>query len=254
VFRAEFLCPRVLELADCVTDHRDQGDPPWGENDALGAPVFGILLPFEVAEALEPAEEIVERGEAAPAPRVWRVAEHGLRSAIIVPVAELAGIVDRWRERTCAYKPSAGIPPHITLLFPFVPVEEIDDALIAELSECLQRFASFAFEFRELRRFPATLYLAPEPPEPFAAMTAALVARYRAYKPYGGEFETVVPHLTVAEGDSNLMDEVRTTIEPALPISADCLEAVLLEETERPAGHWIIRAHLPLRSGRLREN
>ena len=47
--------------------------------------------------------------------------------------------------------------------------------------------------------FPdGVLYLAPEPAEPFGALTEAFAAAWPEYPPYGGSFTDVVPHLTVA--------------------------------------------------------
>ncbi len=163
-----------------------------------------------------------------------------------MPVPGLPAVVDAWRERTCVFKPSAGVPAHVTLLFPFVPAEEIRPALIAELGEVCRRFEGFAFELRELRTFPGTLYLAPEPPDGFVELTGALAGRFPAYKPYRGVYAAVVPHLTFAEGEPELVEEARAAIEPTLPIAARCDEAVVLSELASRPGRWITRARVPL--------
>ena len=75
-------------------------------------------------------------------------------------------------------------------------------------------------------------YLAPEPPEPFASLTEAIVERWPDYPPYEGIHETVIPHLTVAYGDDSLLAEVEADVTPKLPIEAHVTEAVLLEELE----------------------
>ncbi len=46
-------------------------------------------------------------------------------TALVVAFPEAWPIVDGWRERTCLDRPSIGIPPHVTLVFPFVPAEEV---------------------------------------------------------------------------------------------------------------------------------
>ena len=161
--------------------------------------------------------------------------------AVIVPVAEAAAAVDAWRERTCEGKPSAGVPPHVTLLAPFAPVTHV---VVRTLEEVFAETSAFALELRELRRFPGTLYLAPEPAEPFAALTAALVSRFPGYPPYGDPSITVVPHLTVAQGGDELLDRVEAELRPALPIAADVREAVLLE---REGDAWRIRERFRFR-------
>ena len=106
---------------------------------------------------------------------------------------------------------------------------------------------AFDVSFRELRRWPEMAYLAPEPPEPFARLTEAIVERWPDYPPYEGIHETVIPHLTVAYGDDALLAEVEADVTPQLPIEAHVTEAVLLEELE-PDVRWGERARFPLRS------
>lgn len=169
-----------------------------------------------------------------------------LRSAVIVAVPEAAAVVDGWRERTCADKPSIGVPAHVTLLFPFVPAERIDARLLGDLASLFARFAGFDVTFGRTERFPTTLYLAPEPAEPFVALTEAIVAYYPEHEPYEGQFDVVVPHLTVAHGDRETLAAAAADVEPALPLHARVTEAVLLEEVESDWGRWATRARLPL--------
>jgi 2'-5' RNA ligase len=171
-----------------------------------------------------------------------------LRTAVIVPVPEAAGAVDPWRERTSNDKPSRGVPAHVTLLFPFVPAADVDAAIVEELRRVVGAAEAFAFGLREARRFPGVLYLAPDPPEPFVRLTEAIADRWPRHPPYEGAFETVVPHLTVAQGDAALLDEAETVVRPALPIHAQAREALLLEEVEPEWRRWETRARLPLRS------
>jgi 2'-5' RNA ligase len=160
-----------------------------------------------------------------------------VRSAVIVPLPEAAAAVDAWRERTCDGKPSIGVPPHVTLLAPFVPPEVIDEDVLHRLRDALA-WRHFALDLRELRRFPGTLYLAPEPAAPFAALTAALVGRFPGYPPYGDRSQPVIPHLTVAQGEDELLDRAEAELAPALPIAVDAREAVLLE---RDGTRWRVR-------------
>jgi 2'-5' RNA ligase len=169
-----------------------------------------------------------------------------LRSALIVAVPEAAAAVDEWRERTCAAKPSSGVPAHVTLIFPFVPVTKIDDALIEDLGTLFGRFDAFAFELREAKRFPAVLYLAPEPAENFVRLTEALAVEYPGFRPYEGVFDSIVPHVTVAEGEPEILDKVERDVRRSLPISAEASEVILLEEAVPDSARWQTRARLPL--------
>jgi 2'-5' RNA ligase superfamily len=102
----------------------------------------------------------------------------------------------------------------------------------------------FSFELRELRRWPDVLYLAPEPPAPFVALTEAFVASYPEHPPYEGAHETVVPHLTVAQGGPEVLAAAENDVWPSLPLSARVDELLLLAERERDA--WRTAARIPL--------
>jgi hypothetical protein len=115
------------------------------------------------------------------------------------------------------------------------------------LRELFGATPSFVVSFRELRRWPEMVYLAPEPAEPFARLTEAIGTRWPDCPPYEGIHETVVPHLTVAYGDDSLLAEVAADVTPKLPIEVHVGEAVLLEELEADVA-WGGRARFPLRS------
>ena len=166
-------------------------------------------------------------------------------TAVVIAFPELSPVVNGWRERTSADRTSMGIPPHVTLLFPFVPADAVDESL-EDLRELFAATASFAVSFRELRRWPELAYLAPEPPDPFARLTQAIVERWPDYPPYEGIHDTVVPHLTVAYGDDALLAEVEADVTRHLPIEAHVVEALLLEEVEPDSVRWGERARFPL--------
>lgn len=170
-------------------------------------------------------------------------------TAIVIAFPEAAPVVDEWRERTCADRPSIGIPPHVTLLFPFVPAEAVEECL-GDLGELIAATRSFAASFRELRRWPEMVYLAPEPPEPFVHLTETIVERWPDHPPYEGIHETVIPHLTVAYGDGALLAEVEADVAPKLPIEAGADEVLLLEELEPEWVRWGERARFALRGAR----
>jgi 2'-5' RNA ligase len=165
-----------------------------------------------------------------------------MRSAITVPFPEAAAF-DGWRERTCGSKPSHGVPPHVTLLFPFAPAP-VEDALVTEIAEVVTDFTAFAVSFATLQRFPGTLWLAPEPPEPLALLARALAAQFPQWPAYEGAFVEPVPHLTVAQGHDALLNDAETELAPLLPLAARAREVVLLEEHEPDT--WRRRATFPL--------
>jgi hypothetical protein len=92
--------------------------------------------------------------------------------------------------------------PHITLLAPFRPRERLDDdRLQDELGDFFAHRAPLDFALVAVRTFPdGHVYLAPEPDQPFRTMTLSLAARYPDCPPYEGQFEDVIPHLTIEDG------------------------------------------------------
>lgn len=156
--------------------------------------------------------------------------------AVRVPSAE--GLVSELRSR---FDPTVklGVPAHISILVPFMDPASVTPAVLAKAQEALMEIPSFEFTLRRVGRFPITAYLAPEPSEPFVAMTAALVRVFPEFSPYGGEHADVIPHLTVAHGDAE--DAISAALELERRLRADgqveaaCTSVVLLENT---TGQW----------------
>jgi 2'-5' RNA ligase len=165
------------------------------------------------------------------------------RSALIIAVPEAEPLVGEWRERYDNAR--LGIPAHITLLFPFVPAERLDDEVREQLRELFAAQQGFSFLLTRLTDFPdETLWLAPEPAEPFRRLTELIFERYPAYPPYEGIHDEVIPHLTVTSGDASLRAEVEPALAPHLPIAAEAEEVTLLLEDDD--GHWSRGERFPL--------
>jgi 2'-5' RNA ligase len=172
-----------------------------------------------------------------------------IESALVVLVPEAEELVKPFRDR---YDPSAaaGVPAHITLLYPFKHPDDADQTVLDDLSQCFQRRTPFRFSLAPIRRFPdAVLYLAPEPDEPFRQLTLAIWDRYPETPPYGGRWPDIVPHLSVARvTDGPLLDRIADDFAQAsqgrLPIRATATEVALMVKR---SGHWLIRATFGLR-------
>lgn len=161
------------------------------------------------------------------------------QSAFIVRVPEAEPFVGSLRERL---DPSAllGVPAHITLLYPFMAPELITAADLEQVRGVVAHAQAFAFRLVRTGRFPGCLYLAPEPAAPFIALTLALSERFPAFQPYGGQYQAVVPHLTVAQaGEAELAAAAAELLAglpmPAQAIAAQCREFVLIENA---SGRW----------------
>jgi 2'-5' RNA ligase len=162
-------------------------------------------------------------------------------SALVVPVPAAEPLVRRWRERDDP-SAAAGMPAHVTILYPFIRARAIDAAVERELAAVVGRFAAFDFRLERFGRFPGVLYLAPEPGAPFVEVTRAIAERWPAYQPYGGAFSEIVPHLTIAAGEEPAGAEQE--LEPQLPVAARAEEVWLMTKPWRR--DWRVRLKLPL--------
>jgi 2'-5' RNA ligase len=168
-------------------------------------------------------------------------------TAVLIPVPEAAPHVDGYRSR---FTPAhvVGLPPHVTLLYPFVDSAELTTGVLREVERVVGDADRFEVTFRSVARLegpPPTLYLVPEPAAPFAELTRALVAAFPAYPPYGGRYEEIVPHLTVATADAETLAPVAAAVSASLPLAAPVVEAWLMQCNAR--ARWHLRRRLALR-------
>ena len=143
-------------------------------------------------------------------------------SAVVVRVPALDEAVASLRMRFDLPRKPNGIPPHITAVVPFLAQAELaEDGALRLLRRLCSAFEPFDVTFAHTARFPRVLYLAPEPSEPFIALTQALMARWTQLEPYAGEHKQIVPHLTVTTSQRrNAFDAVEEALAPLLPFSA----------------------------------
>lgn len=103
--------------------------------------------------------------------------------------------------------------PHVTLLYPFWPREAFDRAEPAARAACaaLPRFRSTLAQFRWFShgRSRFTMWLAPEPAEPFARLQSALQAEFPDCDEVSRHGSGFVPHLSVGQAGSRAELEAR---------------------------------------------
>lgn len=173
-------------------------------------------------------------------------------SAVIVPL-QLPPALERVRR---AYVPVAllGVPAHVTLLYPFIPPGRIRRTDISSLrrltggASAFELLLSRAATFEAHPPYPGTTWLAPEPAEPFVRLTRAIWAAFPAYPPFEGEYDDIVPHVTVAD-DASRLAEVTAIAATTLPVRSWVSEAWLI--VEGADGRWVRRARLALGRQRL---
>ncbi|MFI0219960.1 2'-5' RNA ligase family protein [Streptomyces lydicus] len=142
------------------------------------------------------------------------------RTGLIVRVPDAEPAVRAWRER---FDPSAqaGVPAHVTVLFPFLDENRIDARVYSTLTDVLGSHHAFDLRFESFGRFPGVLYLAPEPDTQLRLLTEVIADRWPEAPPYGDQFTEIVPHLTVADGqDDAVLDEIEAELLRRLPFTS----------------------------------
>ena len=144
--------------------------------------------------------------------------ESASESALIVTVPAAEAAIAPYR---AVFDAAArlGVPAHLTLLYPFRPVEVLtahDVRLLENLfggtppyDLVLARTAWFGDE---------VLYLAPEDPGRYVGLTRMVVDAFPDYPPYGGAYEQVVPHVTIGQGDVVELRAAEDDVRRSLPI------------------------------------
>ena len=161
----------------------------------------------------------------------------GLAVPFLLPQT-LAALRGRW-DRTAL----AGGSAHVTILYPFLPCEALGPAERTELVAIAGKVPAFEVSFERVRRFADLVWIEPEPADAFVALTAAVVERWPDHPPYGGAFETVIPHLTLVEsGDAPL----EVIAEMAAHVAPFVRRAQRLELwCQDAAGRWRPRWRIP---------
>ena len=171
----------------------------------------------------------------------------GGRSAVIVPFA-LPPVIEAIRRENVPVA-TAGVPPHITLLFPFVPAAELGSEIRAGLADAIRGIPPFDVRFGTVARFRDALYLAPDPAEPFRALITAVCLAFPALPPYANptlDPRDIEPHLTIALGDGARFDVLAADVRPVLPFTSRATAVAVLVEAD--GGNWRTRWRLALRS------
>lgn len=142
------------------------------------------------------------------------------RTGLIVRIPEAEPYVGGWRERL---DPSAraGVPAHITVLFPFLEEGRTDASVHSALADVFGSHPAFDLRFERCGRLPGVLSLVPEPDTRLRQLTEAIAARWPEAPPYGGRFTEIVPHLTVAQGqDEAVFERIEADLAGRLPFTS----------------------------------
>ncbi len=151
---------------------------------------------------------------------------------VVVPADALVG---DFRRRHHAASVERELPPHVTVLFPFVPADDLAEPSFEDVGRHFAGLAPFEATLAAVGTFARHVWLAPEPRDRFVELITATGARFPDTPLYGGDGHDPVPHLTIAEiRKGETLDAVaaiaRSELEPSLPFTFAVSHVSLYEE------------------------
>jgi hypothetical protein len=170
-------------------------------------------------------------------------------SALLIAIAEAEPVVGRLRLVHDAVA-AVGIPAHVTVLYPFVPRDQLTGEVRRAATEVFSAIPAFEYRFDHVGRFgDTTVFLSPQPASAFSQLIEAAHARWPDHPPYGGVFDVVIPHLTVGDGlDGPTADALEIAASQALarhgPVVGRAAEVALM--TRGADGRWSVDSRHPL--------
>ena len=164
------------------------------------------------------------------------------RQAAVFVTVPADALLGEFRRRHQPRAVARLLPPHITVLPPFVRDVEADELLTPVLARHFAAFRRFAAELAHVGTFKRHVWLAPEPHEDFVTLVSA--TRRRFPELVHDEDREPVPHLTIAEigkgeSTSRVARLAEAELGPHLPFRFDVRDVGLWEV--RPDGWHELR-------------
>ncbi|WP_307788555.1 2'-5' RNA ligase family protein [Micromonospora vinacea] len=168
------------------------------------------------------------------------------QTALIVPIPEAEEAVGRFRaslDRAAGW----GVPAHVTVLYPFLPPQQIDEQVLAVLRATIAGIPRFDVALTHVGWFGETVvWLAPQPDRPFRELTTAVWQQFPEAPPYAGAHSDVVPHLTIGhDAAKTTLSHAAQTVSAHLPIRT-AIDRVRLIAGTPDVSPWRTVCELPL--------
>ena len=168
------------------------------------------------------------------------------RSSIDLHFNELTDVLEPWR--MSVEVASLGVPPHITLLYPWrkSPLKVSD---LNELEHILKNVEPFELCFDSVATFDSGIvYLALREEAEVRKLMQKIFASFPDTPPYGGAFANPQPHLTIAKCQPAQLCSLKTEIAWALELPIVCQVANVVVMEEQSDKTWVNRHVIELNS------
>ena len=133
---------------------------------------------------------------------------------LIIPPPPVQAFCYPWREQY-DQESFVKVPAHITLLYPFVPPEIVNEA-VTQLTPICADTLPFEVALSKYGRFEDALFLEPENPEPIMDLFHKLAEAFPGYTANEGKHcGELHPHLTLAQsGDPGELEKIKLPPKP----------------------------------------
>jgi hypothetical protein len=137
----------------------------------------------------------------------------------------------------------AGMPAHVTLMYPFLERDSIDETVRTALRLMFNPMRPFDVTFERSTRDDGLLYLPPEPPAAFVALHQLIRRTWPTMLPYEGKYGNVYkPHLSIAYGAEGRLDPdgvfgpMEEALSAHLPLRSQARSVWLVVRLDN---HWV---------------
>jgi 2'-5' RNA ligase len=204
------------------------------------------VLPLKLPVRCDTARSLIHRHGTAADEYAQIVPADRPQSGLVVVVPEAEPVVGRLRMRLDENAP-LGVPAHVTVLFPFVPPEQLDDTALRRVARALDGVPAFDHTFSRTAWFgDDVVWLAPDDPEPFRDLTRRVHTEFPEHPPFEGAFDDVVPHLTIGHRQARArLEAAEREVLDRLPVTGRTSAVTLLAQSV-PGGRWSVRRTFPL--------
>lgn len=157
-------------------------------------------------------------------------------------------MVEPFRRRHHRRSVARGIPPHLTLLYPFVAAAELDAPALDRATALARAWVAFDGQLVSVGHFDDVVWLAPEPRDRFVRLLSETWDRFPQLPPYGRRDLPPRPHVTIAAADDGAATEALAELAAAelggsLPSRFRADAATILAEDVD--GTWAAAHRLP---------
>jgi hypothetical protein len=143
------------------------------------------------------------------------------QSVLAIPLPEAENVLSFVRSTYKGEMSPAGVPAHITLLYPWMEPKRISKKTLAELTSLFAGFPKFSLSLKLGWFGREVLLLIPHDPLPLIRLTKEIIHQWPEYPYYGGDYDDIEPHITLAYGDESNLIDLAKDVASQLPLRAD---------------------------------